>query len=232
MRIKEPHKILQGSVLRDFILGWQDGLVNVLGILLGVSVATNSLKIILVSGLAATFAESISMAAVSYTSSKATRDFYLGEMRKENEEIEKIPLMEKKEISDIYRKKGFKGALLTKIVDHITSNKKVWLKIMMEEELGLSPVGYENPARNAALVGLSAIIGSIIPLIPFAFAVPSSAIFISVILSAIVLFAVGIMKAKMTIGDWKRSGIELALIGILAAIAGYLVGIFFGVLNI
>jgi predicted membrane protein (TIGR00267 family) len=141
-------------------------------------------------------------------------------------------LMEKKEISDIYRKKGFKGALLTKIVDHITSNKKVWLKIMMEEELGLSPVGYENPARNAALVGLSAIIGSIIPLIPFAFAVPSSAIFISVILSAIVLFAVGIMKAKMTIGDWKRSGIELALIGILAAIAGYLVGIFFGVLNI
>lgn len=232
MKTKEPHKILQGSVLRDFILGWQDGLVNVLGILLGVSVATSSLKIILISGLAAAFAESISMAAVSYTSSKAERDFYFSEMQKEKDEMKRIPEIERKEIYDIYEKKGFKGELLKKIVDRITSDKKVWLKIMMDEELGLSPVGYEHPVKNGMLVGLSAIIGSVIPLIPFMLMPVQTAIFYSVALSAIVLFAVGVVKAKLTIGDWKRSGIELAIIGIVAALAGYFIGIILGVSNI
>ena len=62
--------------LRDIILGGQDGIVNVLGVVLGVSAATSDLKIIIVSGLAATFAESISMAAVAYTSTEAELSEY------------------------------------------------------------------------------------------------------------------------------------------------------------
>src|SRR5207247_4607980 len=70
-------KHAQPGLLSDFILGSQDGLVNVLGVILGVAVASRDITIILAGGLAATFAESISMGAVAYTSTLARRDHYL-----------------------------------------------------------------------------------------------------------------------------------------------------------
>src|SRR2546425_2358233 len=80
-------KHAQPGLLSDFILGSQDGLVNVLGVILGVAVASRNLSdpitIILAGGLAATFAESISMGAVAYTSTLARRDHYLAEVERE-----------------------------------------------------------------------------------------------------------------------------------------------------
>lgn len=125
--------------LRQIILGGQDGLVNVLGIILGVGKATGSSEIVLVSGFAAAFAESISMGAVAYTTSQAERDYYLAQEKKERREIEEIPEIEREEIRIIYRKKGFSGKTLESLVRKTTSNKELWLRTMMTEELGLSP---------------------------------------------------------------------------------------------
>ena len=79
----ERYKGLSRSGIRDLILGFQDGLVNTLGLVLGVASAVQDTKIVLISGLAATFAESISMAAVAYTSSKAANEFYQSQLEKE-----------------------------------------------------------------------------------------------------------------------------------------------------
>ena len=92
--------------LRDVILGGQDGLVNVLGIVLAVATATSSRKMALIAALAATLAESISMAAVAYTSSKAARDYYYKELQTEKREIQEKPEVEVREIKDIYYEKG------------------------------------------------------------------------------------------------------------------------------
>ena len=73
----ERHQGLSRSNIRDFILGFQDGLVNTLGLVLGVASAVNSTSIVLISGLVTTFAESVSMAAVAYTSTKAAHEFYV-----------------------------------------------------------------------------------------------------------------------------------------------------------
>ena len=100
------------SNLRDIILGGQDGLVNVLGIVLGLAVASQDLRIILAGGLAATFAESVSMAAVVYTSTRAQQSFYESELTREKREIKEVPEMEVEEVREIYRKKGFSGKLL------------------------------------------------------------------------------------------------------------------------
>src|SRR2546425_6022786 len=67
------------TVLSDFILGSQDGIVNVLGIILGLSAATRDVRIILVATLAALGAESIAMGAVAYTSTRARRRLYLSQ---------------------------------------------------------------------------------------------------------------------------------------------------------
>src|SRR5512136_1654402 len=103
----EAHK--RPGVLSDFILGSQDGLVNVLGVILGVAIASNDFKIILAGGLAATFAESISMGAVAYTSTLARRDHYLAELEREKREMRDVPEQEEEEIREILRKWGFDG---------------------------------------------------------------------------------------------------------------------------
>jgi predicted membrane protein (TIGR00267 family) len=222
---KEMHNTTRGVLLRDMILGGQDGLVNVLGIILGIAIATTDIRIVIIAGIVAAFAESVSMAAVAYTSTKAAKDYYKSEYEREKYEIENMPEFEKKEIREIYYKKGFRGKLLNDVVKKITSNKKIWLETMMTEELMLPTDAKENPVKSAAVVGFSAFIGSLIPLIPFFFyPAPIIGMISSLVLSIIVLFAAGYAKGKITIGKAGRSGAEMAIIGISSAIAGYIIG--------
>jgi VIT1/CCC1 family predicted Fe2+/Mn2+ transporter len=217
----EPHK--GASRLRDFILGWQDGLVNVLGVILGVAAATNDTRVVIIAGLAATFAESISMMAVAYTSFKAEADFYRSEVQKELKEMRDKPDVERQEMRAIFHRMGFAGNLLESIVKRITSNRKRWLDTMMELELKMSPPKV-SPLNVAIVVGLSAFIGSFIPLIPFVLLPVKAAVLVSIGIAVAVLFFVGVYKGMTTVGSPLRSGIEMAVIGILAALAGYAVG--------
>jgi len=165
------------AIIRDVILGGQDGIVNVLGIVLAVATATHSKYIILISGLAATFAESISMAAVGYTSAKAGKEFYV--------------------------KKGFKHS-------------------MFEE--------FAHPVRDSVIIGVAAIVGSLIPVVPFFFLPIGSAWWAALVFATAALFGIGFFKAKqMGINPWK-SGTELAVVGMTAAIAGYVIGALLGAL--
>ena len=224
----ERHQGISRSNIRDTILGFQDGIVNTLGLVLGVASAVQSTKIVLISGLVTTFAESVSMAAVAYTSTKAAHEFYESQLQREKKEIEEIPHMEVQEIKHIYYKKGFRGKQLEGIVNKITSNKKLWLETMMAEELKLYPDDYENPVKSAFVVGVSAVIGSLIPVLSFFFLDVKSGMASSLLLSIIILFVIGAVKAKITIGNWKKSGIEMAVVGTLAALVGYLVGSLLG----
>ncbi len=217
-----------GSLLRQIILGGQDGLANVLGIALGLAVGTNDRAIVLLGGLAATFAESVSMAAVAYTSGKAQRDYYYKELEREKFELKHFPEVEREEIRLIYMKKGFRGKQLKKIVDTICSNEKRWLDVMMTEELGLSESKHINPLSEGAVVGLSALVGSLLPLIPFFLFSPLQAIVPAIVIAVIALFIAGAYKGKTTLGKWWKTGIEMAVIGLAAALIGYAVGLLAG----
>ena len=222
----------KGEILRQVILGGQDGLVNVLGIVLGVATATMDASVIIIAGIAATVAESLSMGAVAYTSSRAEQDHYWAELEKEKREIREMPEIEKKEIELVYYKKGFRGKALASIVRHITSDEKLWLDVMMNEELGLADAKNINPAKEALVVGLASFGGSLMPLAPFVLVADvQSAMVASAALSLLTLFVAGAIKAKITIGNWAKSGLEMFAIGGLAGIAGYAVGALLGVKN-
>ena len=107
---REEHR--QTNSLRDVILGGQDGLVNILGIILGVIAGGGSKAILLSAGFAAAITESISMGAVGYTSSESQRDFYEAERQRELAEMDSVPDQERAEIRAIYASKGFSGDLL------------------------------------------------------------------------------------------------------------------------
>ena len=136
-----------GTSLRDVILGGQDGLVNMLGIALGVVSAGGSTHVLIATGLAASVTESISMGAVAYTSFGSVRDFYLAQRRREEEEIESAPDVERQEVRDIYAAKGFEGQLLEDVVSTISANRDTWVDTMMDEELHLQSVEQRSLLR-------------------------------------------------------------------------------------
>ena len=223
----DPHH--QASDISDVILGGQDGLVNVLGIALGVAAATQDLRIILAAGMAATFAESVSMAAVAFTSRRADQDYYESERAREFRHLRLVPTVERDEVRAIYAAKGFQGETLEQIVRTITADEDIWVGVMMAEELRLAPVDRRAAARSALVVGVAAVVGSLIPLTPFVILPVMPAMVASLVVAAGSLFGVGAYKARRTVGHPGRSGLEMALIGTASALVGYVVGLFFKV---
>src|SRR5213596_594665 len=167
------------GVLSDFILGSQDGIVNVLGIILGLSAATRDVRIILVATLAALGAESIAMGAVAYTSTRARRRLYLSQVVQERREMEEVPQTERDEVRE-------------EIVERICRNPTAELEFMMSFELKLSPVETGAPRASAFLVGTVTVMGHFIPLSPFFF-VGSDVLLgavLAVLLSGVALFGI------------------------------------------
>ena len=195
----EPHK--KGNKLSDVILGGQDGLVSILGLLLGLSVATSSTKIVIAGGLATIIAETISMGAVAYTSKMADKEHYAAERLREIREIKEFPDIERQEIVDIYMTKGFKGKLLDDVVKHVTSNEELWVDTMMRDELDLIPVVKRDVYVYSATVGLSTLIGAMLPLVPYFFLSVHVALYSSLVLASLILAMVGVYKARLILGN-------------------------------
>jgi predicted membrane protein (TIGR00267 family) len=219
---RERHR--ETNWLRDVILGGQDGLVNILGIILGVIAGGGSTTVLLAAGFAAAITESVSMGAVGYTSSVAERDYYRAEQAREGAEIDTIHEAERQEIRDIYAAQGFEGELLERVVDTITARRDVWLATMMDEELHLQPVDTPDIPRRAVVITIATLIGHLIPLVPFLVLARTPALVLAIVLSALVLFGVGVYSAKTLVGDWRKSGLQMVVIGLGAAAIGFLVG--------
>jgi VIT1/CCC1 family predicted Fe2+/Mn2+ transporter len=210
--------------LRDVILGGQDGLVNILGIILGVIAGGGSQAVLLAAGFAAALTESISMGAVGYTSAVSERDYYRAEQAEEKREIDQTPEAERREVRKIYAAKGFTGELLERVVDTITANRENWVVTMMDEELHLQPVEVPDILRSAAVITVATLVGHLIPLVPFLWLPRTPALLLAVLLSGVVLFGVGAYSAVTLVGDWWRAGPKMVAIGLGAAAAGFAVG--------
>ena len=99
---------------------------------------------------------------------------------------------------------------------------------MMEQELKLEPINRKDVIPSAFIVGISAIIGSFIPLTPFFFLPIHPASYLALGVSAITLFIVGFYKAKKTLGrQLMREGIKMMLIGMVSALVGFFIGSLF-----
>jgi len=216
------------GILSDFILGTQDGMVNILGILLGLAAAGAALRLVFIGALAALGAESISMGAVAYTSTSARRQVYLKERSIELQEMTEIPENEKDEVRNIFRSWGYEGEELEDLAQRIFKNPRATLELMMSYELKLAPVEKSDALRSFFVVGSSAVFGSLIPLIPFLFTGNNIMIGteVSVIFSGIALFLVGVYEAKTTVGSLWENGLRMTFIGLTAGLAGFLIGHF------
>ena len=136
-RHAEPH-IGESSVIRDFVFGFGDGINTSLGIAAGVGGANVSSDIIILAALVGMFTGAKAMAVQNYLAVKSHRQLLESEIAREKWEIENKADVERQEIEDVYKAKGFSGKDLEMIVNKITSDKKVWLDTMLNEELRLN----------------------------------------------------------------------------------------------
>jgi len=214
------------TFLSDFILGSEDGIVNVLGIILGLSAATSDSRLIIVATLAALGAESIAMAMVAYTSTRSRRRLYLAESAREVREMRETPEEERQDVRTILASWGYSGSNLEELLDRIAANPKAMLELMLAFELKLAPVEPKAARRSGALVGAATVFGHGIPLLPFFF-VGSDILLgasLAVVLSAIALFGIGWYEARTTVGAWWTNGLQMVGIGLAGGFAGYLIG--------
>jgi vacuolar iron transporter family protein len=205
----------RGAALRNFVFGTSDGLVTVLAFVAGVSASLATRRLVLIAGLAEMCAGAVSMGLGAFLGTRAERDWYDRERRREELEVAKIPHLEREELRDIYRKKGLEGETLERVVDAFTANEKRWVDIMMTEELGLSPVE-SSPWSAGLVVGLSYVVAAAVPLLPYLFWEGGRALLLSMAITAAALYAVGVGKARLTQRPETRSGIETMLTGLIA----------------
>ena len=223
----QSHRV-EGAWVRDATLGANDGLVSVLTLLAGVSGANVSGNVVLIAGLAALVAGAISMSVGAYVSAKAYRSYYRAELRKEVEEMREKPDVEREEIREIYRDRGFEGELLERVVETITSNPRTWLKVMMSEELGLSPQ-FGRPVSAAAVMFGAFLVGGIVPVLPFFFTEGTPALLIALCVTALALMAAGAIRSRYTGERPLVAGLELVAMAAIGFGAAHLIGRLVGV---
>ncbi len=213
------------GIIREIIFGFNDGLVSTFTFVMGFSGAVKSTSLVLTGGLAAAIAGAISMALGAYLSTKSQTEYYRHEVGREKREIELDPEYEKRELGEIYARKGFTKNEISMMVRRISSDKELFLKAMLEDELGLLQTKFDSPYRAGLVTGGAFVLGAIIPVFPYLFVQNQMlALFASAAVSLLALLCVGAAKTRYTGKNPVGSAIEMALIGIIAGAVSYAVG--------
>ena len=224
----EPH-IKESNHIRDFVFGFGDGINTSLGIVAGVGGANSSADFIILASLVGMFTGAKAMAVQNYLAVKSQREILESEIKREEFEIETYPEKERLEIEEIYRAKEFDEDLVKQVTDKITSNKKVWLKTMLTEELELNLDIVGNPIKGAFIMFVSFIIGGVLPILPYllsrsGFIPIQFSLGIAIAISLTSSFLIGAKKAKLAKKNWVKGGIEMSGLGTGIALLGYGIG--------
>ena len=214
--------------MADAVLGATDGIVTTFAVVAGATGAYLSPGIVLIMGFANLLADGLSMAIGNYLGARSQQEYWKEERRREIWEIETLPQAEREEIRRLYRRKGFGGETLECIVETITSDKQLWVEEMMREELGIQEERIA-PLMSGLVTFSAFVLAGFLPLLSYVLAFFSSSLKpstfpLSLGLTAIALFGVGVARRFMTGRSWWQSGFEILGVGGTAAACAFVVG--------
>ncbi len=170
-------------------------------------------------------AGAISMSFGGFLAGRSEYDLYQADARREAGEIEQEPEEEKSELRNFYLAKGLSQDEAEKIVEKISTNKERFLEDILMHELHVHETRLENPLKMGGVIGLSFLVGALIPLTPFILlATRNSSILTAALVSPLFLFGVGVWKGRIVGRRFWRSGLETLLIGVAASGVLYVIG--------
>jgi VIT1/CCC1 family predicted Fe2+/Mn2+ transporter len=195
-----------------------DGLTVPFALAAGLSGAVDSTNLIVIAGLAEVAAGSIAMGLGGYLAGKTEIDHYNAELRREAEEVEEVPDVERKEVKDFFANLGLSEEVQEQAVAEMTSDKDKWVDFMMKYELGLNKPDPLRARKSAFNIGMSYVVGGIIPLSPYFFVESGfEGLKISAVITLICLFIFGYLKSKVTGVHPIAGAVRVTVIGALAA---------------
>jgi VIT1/CCC1 family predicted Fe2+/Mn2+ transporter len=217
------------SYLRDLIYGAVDGAITTFAVVAGVRGAGLATGVVVILGVANLVADGFSMAVSNFLGARAELQQRARAEWTERLHMALVPEGEREEVRQLFAAKGFSGAELERIVEVITSDRELWLRTMMTEELGLAD-DHRDPMGAAAATLTAFIVVGALPIAPFVFdlVVPGDleAPFAwSVALTAVAFLAVGAIKARFVDQPAWRSAFETLAVGGAAAGLAYVAGV-------
>jgi vacuolar iron transporter family protein len=224
------HRTGQSGTLRAVIFGISDGLVSNTSLVMGVSGASvGEPRFVLLAGIAGLLAGAFSMAAGEYISMQSQRELYERQIALERAELEAMPEEEQAELAAIYRTKGFSPADAANIAEKLFRDPQHALDTLVREELGLDPDQLGSPWGAASGSFVAFAIGAMVPVLPFLFGGGLTIVAVSIALSLVAMFGVGVGVSLLTGRSAVFSGIRQVVIGAAAAAVTFLVGRVIGV---
>jgi VIT1/CCC1 family predicted Fe2+/Mn2+ transporter len=216
---EESHRNEQGKYLKSVIYGGLDGTITTFAAVAGVAGANLSPGVVLIMGFANLIADGLSMSIGDYLSSKSEAEYQAAERKREAWEVAHFPDGEKEELREIYEARGMAKDDARAVVDIIAKDEKAWVE--------------DSPVKGAIATFASFSIFGFLPIVAYVLGlfIPGLASFrfpLACFLTGATLFGLGAMKTRITGRSWFFSGLEMLLVGGIAAVAAYVVGALLG----
>jgi vacuolar iron transporter family protein len=225
----EPHHDnLAGRLnwLRAGVLGANDGIVSVAGLVVGVAGATTSRTAILAAGVASLVAGALSMAGGEYVSVSTQRDTEKAALELEKRELRTMPEAEERELAGIYQDKGLSPKLAEQVAHELT--EKDALRAHAEAELQIDPDNLTSPWQAAWASFISFCVGGLIPLLAIGFPPTNLRVWTCAAAVVVGLALTGTISARLGNAQVGRAVIRNVGIGAVTMVVTYYVGVLFG----
>ena len=224
--IEQKRAVIESRArIREFVFGIQDGLISTVGLLAGVQGATENNAIVILTGLTAMLVGAISMAAGSYLSSSAEKEIFDKELREAELLAANEPYLAAVGLLRALNQEGLQKEQSYRLVKLIAQEEGVFLRTFQEKVFGLGTAEVNRPLQAAVVMGVSFIVGAVVPLLPYLIVSGNTALVVSAALGGITLFSVGVLKGRLAAKPLLASGMEFFVIAVGAAGLGYLIGL-------
>ena len=212
------------ELVTDIVIGMSDGLTVPFALAAGLSGAVSINTIVITAGLAEVAAGAIAMGLGGYLAGKTEVDHYAAELKREEWEVDNLPEREREEVRQIFAEMGMSAETQALVVEEMAKDKAKWVDFMMRYELGLEKPDPRRARNSAVNIGISYIVGGLVPLSPYFFTDhPHDGLMYSAAITVVCLFIFGFFKAKATGQNTWAGAIRVTLIGSVAAAAAFFI---------
>jgi VIT1/CCC1 family predicted Fe2+/Mn2+ transporter len=222
----EPwHRTESGGFLRNVVYGFNDGLTANFGLVAGVigASAQTAHHQVIVAGFAGLIADALSMGSSGYLAAKSEAEVYANEIAMERDEISLMPEVERDELALMYEAKGMAPEAARALATEVMADPARMLEEQVQEELGITDP-HMSPLREAWITGAATAVGALIPVFPFLIWSGEAAIVVAFVIAMASHWIVGAARSVFTGRSVFRSGLDMFVVGLGVAVAGYFVG--------
>jgi VIT1/CCC1 family predicted Fe2+/Mn2+ transporter len=213
----EKH-LKSSETITDIVIGMSDGLTVPFALAAGLSGAVKDVHLIVIAGIAEIAAGSIAMGLGGYLAGKTEQEHYASELKREYDEIEELPHVEREEVRVFFEGLGLSRHLQEEATEELIKDKDRWADFMMKYELGLEEPDPKRARKSAFNIGASYIVGGMIPLSPYFFVDDGiTGLKYSAMVTLACLFVFGFFKSKLTGTPPLKGALKVTIIGALAA---------------